>query len=225
MIFDTVNKFVYDTFKKMLVITNIQGCDTIMNVKTEKSSDKILAVTVKLMAEKGYKAVTIKEIANAAGLSEMTVFRAFGTKKAILDTIIENYMYSMPIEQIIREQLTYDLEVDLLMLSRFYQEMSTKNQEVFLISILERKTMPEIHLKLHDNVAKFRKVVVDYLATMQEKGRVVAGNPQIQASTLMQFNYGKFVANTLIGGGVVPSISDEEYLQEAVSIITKGLKA
>ncbi|MFC9711566.1 TetR/AcrR family transcriptional regulator [Paenibacillus sp. NPDC056933] len=195
-----------------------------MSSANESSSDKILSVTVKLMSEKGYKAVTIKEIATAAGISEMTVFRTFGCKKAILDKIIENYLYSAPIDNIVQERITFDLEADLKMLSKFYQDMVNKNQEVYLISIMERNTMPEIHLSIHNNVTKFISVVIEYMKTMQQKGKVITGDPVAQALTLMQFNYGKFVANTLTEGTDAIRLTNSDYLNEAVSIIAKGLK-
>ncbi|HWO96851.1 TetR/AcrR family transcriptional regulator [Fictibacillus gelatini] len=193
-----------------------------MSAKKENTADKILSSTVDLMSEKGYKAVTIKEIAAAASVSEMTVFRTFGSKKAILEAVIDNYLYSVPIEQIIQKNLTYELETDLLMISKLYHEVLKKNKKIYLISVMERKTMPEIHLGVHNNASKFFKIVTDYLQVMQQKGKVVKGNPKNQALTIMKYNYGKFVASTLLEG-IVPDVVDDG-LEEAVSIIARGLR-
>lgn len=191
--------------------------------KPKSTADKILAATVQLMAEKGYKSVTIKEIAAASSVSEMTVFRIFGTKKAILDAIIDNYLYTMPLEQTIKEKITYDLESDLLMISRLYHEALKKNKQVYLISIMERNTMPEIHLSVHKNAAKFLNVVIDYLKAMQQKGEVAIGDPETQALTIMQFNYGKFVANALLEDSE-SMLPRHDYLEDAVKIMAKGLR-
>ncbi|MGC4379137.1 TetR/AcrR family transcriptional regulator [Fictibacillus sp. Mic-4] len=193
-----------------------------MSAKKENTADKILSSTVDLMSEKGYKAVTIKEIAAAASVSEMTVFRTFGSKKAILEAVIDNYLYSVPIEQIIQKNLTYELETDLLMISKLYHEVLKKNKKIYLISVMERKTMPEIHLGIHNNASKFFKIVTDYLQVMQQKGKVVKGNPKNQALTIMKYNYGKFVASTLLEG-IVPDVVDDG-LEEAVTIIARGLR-
>ncbi len=45
------------------------------------TSDRILQSALQLMKEKGFQPVTIKEIADAANVSEMTIFRHFETKK------------------------------------------------------------------------------------------------------------------------------------------------
>ncbi|MFM1655202.1 TetR/AcrR family transcriptional regulator [Brevibacillus sp. B_LB10_24] len=193
-----------------------------MSTKTENTADKILSSTVDLMSEKGYKAVTVKEIAAAASVSEMTVFRTFGSKKAILDAIIDNYLFSAPIDQLIQKNLTYELETDLLMISELYHDLLKKNKKVYLISVMERKTMPEIHLSLHNKALKFLKIVTEYFQVMQQKGKVIKGNPETQALTLMRFNYGKFVSGLLLEG-ITPGFPDDN-LREAIAIIAKGLK-
>ncbi|SHF38523.1 transcriptional regulator, TetR family [Seinonella peptonophila] len=191
-----------------------------MSSKKEDTADKILSATVNLMAEKGYKAVTIKEIAAFASVSEMTVFRTFGTKKAILDTIINRYLFSEPIEQKIQENITYELESDLLMISKLYHDVLKKNKKIYLISIMERKTMPDIHLNVFKNASKFLGIVTEYLRDMQQKGKVISGNPETLALTIMRYNYGKFVASVLLEGTVS---EPENELKEAISIIAKGL--
>ncbi|MCD8508499.1 MAG: TetR/AcrR family transcriptional regulator [Bacillus sp. (in: Bacteria)] len=49
-----------------------------VHISTE---DRILHAAIDLMEQKGFKAVTTREIAIEAGFSEMTLFRHFGTKK------------------------------------------------------------------------------------------------------------------------------------------------
>lgn len=205
----------------MLVTNNYLKGENILSVRTENTADKILSSTVDLMSEKGYKAVTIKEIAATASVSEMTVFRTFGSKKAILDAVIDNYMFSSPIEQTIQQNLKYELETDLLMISELYHEVLARNKKIYLISILERKTMPEIHMSLHNKATKFLSMVTEYLRNMQQQGKVVEGNPEAQALTLMRFNYGKFVSGLLLED-IAPAFPDDD-LQASISVIAKGL--
>ncbi|MFD0713289.1 TetR/AcrR family transcriptional regulator [Paenibacillus sp. GCM10027626] len=190
-----------------------------MSAKIESTADKILSATIDLMSEKGYKAVTVKEIAAAASVSEMTVFRTFGSKKAILDAVIDTYLFSAPIEQTIQNNITYELEADLMMISELYHNVLKKNKKLFLISVMERKTMPEMHLNLHQNASKFFEVVTEYMRMMQEKGKVRPGDPKTQALTLMRFNYGRYVSSILLEENAIA-----EDLQEVVAIIAKGLE-
>ncbi len=182
------------------------------------TSERILSATLRLMSEKGYKAVTVKQIAAEAGFSEMTIFRTFGTKKAILDRLIENYLYTPPNEKTIRDRLTYDLETDLLMLSEFYHDTVGATEQIYLLSVMERFVMPDLHVNIHHNATKFTDIVADYLKTMQERGLAVAGDPLVQAATLMYFNYGKFATYTL-----VPRADRLKNLRDAVAVIARGL--
>ncbi|PKR86549.1 TetR/AcrR family transcriptional regulator [Heyndrickxia camelliae] len=193
-----------------------------MSSRTENTADKILSSTIDLMSEKGYNAVTIKEIAAAASVSEMTVFRTFGSKKAILDAVIDNYLFSAPIEQTIQKNIKYELEEDLLMISELYHDVLGRNKKIYLISIMERKTMPEIHLSLHNKALKFLSIVTEYFRIMQQKGKVIKGNPEVQAMTLMKFNYGKFVSGVLLEG-IAPSFPDDN-LKDSIAVIAKGLR-
>lgn len=192
-----------------------------MSARTENTADKILSSTIDLMSEKGYKTVTIKEIAAAASVSEMTVFRTFGSKKAILDAIIDNYLFSAPIEQAIQKNIKYELEKDLLMISEMYHDVLGRNKKMYLISVIERKTMPEIHLSLHNKALKFLNIITEYFRVMQQKGKVIEGNPETQALTLMRFNYGKFVSGLLLEG-IAPDFPDDN-LQDSIAVIAKGL--
>lgn len=205
----------------MLVTTNYRKRGMGLSARTDSTADKILECSLDLMSEKGYKAVTMKEIAAAASVSEMTVFRTFGSKQAILDAIIERYLSSAPVERIGRKNFAYELEEDLLMISELYHEVLNRNRKIYLISILERKTMPEIHRRLHDNASKLLQRVTEYFRAMQEKGKVVPGNPEAQALTLMRFNYGKFISGLLLEG-IAPAFQDDR-LEDAVAIIAKGL--
>lgn len=56
----------------------------------EQRRDQIIAVTIDLLLEHG-RDVTSKEIAEAAGIAEGTIFRAFGDKESLIDAAVERY--------------------------------------------------------------------------------------------------------------------------------------
>jgi AcrR family transcriptional regulator len=53
----------------------------------DSKSEKILAVAFQLFHQHGFKKVTMSEIAEAAGMSRPTLYAAFSSKEAILETI------------------------------------------------------------------------------------------------------------------------------------------
>jgi AcrR family transcriptional regulator len=59
---------------------------TVRNIPSPESDtrDRILAAALKLFARRGYDGTTTKDLAEAAGVAEGTLFRHFETKKSIL---------------------------------------------------------------------------------------------------------------------------------------------
>ncbi len=53
-------------------------------------------VALDLFAEKGYASVSTREIAQKAGITEMTLFRKFQTKKHLIGRILQECWYSPP---------------------------------------------------------------------------------------------------------------------------------
>ena len=64
-----------------------------MQIENVSTREKILAAATALIADKGFKETTTRDIAAASSVSEMSVFRHFGSKKAILLAIIQHYSF------------------------------------------------------------------------------------------------------------------------------------
>jgi len=67
----------------------------------EQRQDQIIAVTTGLLLEHG-RDVTSKEIAEAAGIAEGTIFRAFGDKDSLIDAAVERYLDPLPLRTALR---------------------------------------------------------------------------------------------------------------------------
>lgn len=63
-----------------MLVTNIND----MTTRSERTKRRLQDEAVKLFTERGYDAVTVEEIAAAAGVSHMTFFRHFPTKVSVL---------------------------------------------------------------------------------------------------------------------------------------------
>ena len=51
----------------------------------------VLAATLELLSQQGYEAMTTKEIASVAGVNEVSLFRRWGTKAAIVAEALQDY--------------------------------------------------------------------------------------------------------------------------------------
>ena len=63
---------------------------TSLPTKGSKTKEKILKVSLKLFASKGYKATTVRDIAGAMGVKQSALYNHFKNKDEILETLISN---------------------------------------------------------------------------------------------------------------------------------------
>jgi AcrR family transcriptional regulator len=82
-------------------MTQVQGRSRAAALPLEERRAAIVAATLPLFLEQG-GAVTSKEIAQAAGIAEGTIFRVFEDKTALLDAVIEAALDPAPTELAIR---------------------------------------------------------------------------------------------------------------------------
>lgn len=189
-----------------------------MNSHTSK---KILDASMALFSQRGYNSVTTKQIAQEAGVSEMTVFRYFVNKRNLFEQALERFMFSPKFKALFENSLVWDLEKDLLKISYYYQDALHKNQKIILMHFkndgLDYK--PESPLFKYPN--ELKKLLVDYLNRMKEKG-ALEENPEVLAVSILAVNFGFFMTY-LINKRLTKNTDLDSCISNFVKIITKGV--
>ncbi|MGC5326322.1 TetR/AcrR family transcriptional regulator [Brevibacillus sp. SYSU BS000544] len=185
--------------------------------------DKILHAALALMSEKGYSLVTTKEIAQHAGVSEMTLFRHFGTKKALFEKVVGRFSYGEHIHKLFDERLTYDLEADLLLISETYHRIMHNNKELFLLSFKEGQMLQELEAFFQRNPIMLKNLLIEYFKQMQRMGKMREIDPESTAMTYIWMNYGYFHSTTRCGKAI-SSIDVPAFVQQSVRIFLQGVQ-
>ena len=93
---------------------------------------QIYLAVIQAISERGYAGATTKQMADAAGVSEMTLFRKYGNKaelvKQAITFMIEETDFSSA------AQYTGNVEADLLRIVKAYQDTAVKNG-VFIFAL------------------------------------------------------------------------------------------
>lgn len=185
------------------------------------NKNKLMLAAIDLMAEKGYKGVSTKEIAAAAGVSEMTLFRNFGSKQNLLEKAVDHYHYSIEMTNVFHEKIIWELRADLLMISQMYFEIMERNRKLFLI-VLKDDELFEIREKAQKHPRILLELLTNYFTDMQKRKKMVATDVETQAITFMWMNYGAFMSQ-LFGASSITKIPRHDFIKSSVELFVRAL--
>ena len=97
------------------------------------TKERLLGATMKLVSEKGYLGATTREIAREAGVSELTLFRNFGSKEKLFEGLLGQYTF-LPRLRELRPRLD----------GLAYEEALMTIAKRFLLTLKEQKSFIKI---------------------------------------------------------------------------------
>jgi AcrR family transcriptional regulator len=105
------------------------------------SDAEILDAALQVIIEQGYTGATTRQIAAAANITELTLFRRFENKKKLVLAAIQQ-----EVEKFTNEQIGYtgDLVADLAHVVDFYQELVAKRGRLLPVLLAELPRQPEL---------------------------------------------------------------------------------
>ena len=195
-----------------------------MEGSKEMTSERILSKALELMKDKGFKAVTMRELAQASKVSEMTIMRHFQTKKGVLEAAVKRNSHDVgaKFEKIFESELVWELERDLERIALSYLSMMEMNRAVCLIAVQERATMPDLVNVISENTGRLKQFLVAYFDEMHKKGKIRTVNNAVQASTFLTTLFGYFLSTSLWGNQFIKE-SKELFVSQFIEVYCNGL--
>lgn len=120
-------------------MTRATGAGEGMNRTQDETSGALLAAAHRLLAEDGPEALTVRRIANEAGMSTMNVYSRFGGKDGVIDELYADG-YRRLIAAINAVPATDDVTSDLMRIARTYRDFARDNPTYY--GIMFRSTVP-----------------------------------------------------------------------------------
>ncbi|GAB2575303.1 TetR/AcrR family transcriptional regulator [Gracilibacillus alcaliphilus] len=194
-----------------------------MHEQKISTADRILQAALQLMKDKGFNLVTIKEIADAANVSEMTVFRHFETKKGVLEAAIEKNKVVPSFKHTFTKHITWELEQDLSLIAHAYLDVMEGNESICLIAIQERFTLPELADLISDHTEQLKVAITEYFDQMQAKGKMMTLDSYTQASMFLAMLFSFFMSTALWEKRFI-NMAKEEFIANSVRTFCHGIK-
>ncbi|MDD9266881.1 TetR/AcrR family transcriptional regulator [Paenibacillus sp. GCM10023248] len=192
-----------------------------MDASNLGSRDKLQMAAIHLIAEKGYNGVTTLEIAAAAGLSEKTLFRHFGSKQKLLEAAFDRYHYAEEMKKLFAEKLVWELEDDLLLITKSYHDIMNRNRKMIQISLKE--DLPGFRERTQRHPRQLLEFLTDYFIEMAARGSIRSDQPEMHAFSFMMMQFGAFM-NDLDSRTNYSTIGLEPFIEESVKVFARALK-
>lgn len=187
----------------------------------QETRERILSAARQLMAQKGYKGATTRKISELAGVNEVTVFRHFKTKVAILEELLNDILD-------VREQLEQGLEGDyanikelLVGYAKTYYYMLVERKEILMICMIEADNHPEV-VKLFSSLPMTAvEVLCNKLKEFQEQGYLPKADPCTAALMFVSTFFYAFMAKYRVSLDM--NLVEEELFENASDILLQGI--
>lgn len=120
------------------------------------TDEDIFQAVIRVITEKGYVGATTKEIAKAANISEVTLFRRFDNKLDLIKQAIEATISKTDFDTATR--YTGDILNDLTTVLEAYQGSAVKHGQLIFTMLTETLRSPELNEILTKPLEIFKKV-------------------------------------------------------------------
>lgn len=174
------------------------------------TSKKIMHEALKLFSEQGYYPTTTKQIAEEAGVNELTIFRHFGSKSNLFQVTTEHYVIDSHVDYILNDTEELSFEDSIMLITERIYNLFIQNTKLY-----------KVQMKLADNEKDFIKlklsrklvsVLEEYFSKLKEEKRI-KGEPEMMALTLINSLLGAFTVE-LLSDNTMTKISWQDLVKE-----------
>ncbi len=145
----------------------------------------LLDVTVRIFAESGWRGTTTRKVATAAGVNEVTLFRHFGSKEALLQAAIQ-HVGAADLPPRLPPHPEH-LRTELLGWGLALHGHATRHAKVIRTSLAEFEEHPELAPVTCEGALQAMADMVGYLTRARELG-LIDTEGSLEAATVMLMN-------------------------------------
>lgn len=136
-------------------------------------AESLFNAAVTVFAERGYGAATTREIAHRAGVSEVTLFRRYGTKAALIEAALNHCLARTPFAHLVASD---DVRADLAAIVRAYALTNQSYGGAVMTLLNEMPRHPELRNAasiLTANLSGAARIIQVH----QDRGHIGPGDP------------------------------------------------
>ena len=187
----------------------------------KQTREHILEKASHLFQTQGYARTTTQEIATQAGVAEVTLFRHFGSKKKLFQTVAHQLSGSVMMARV-ESQLSGDYHADLLLIGQRVLPGLIAQSETIRLLMFESSHFPEVQETVTQNPRELRQMLSAYFQRQMEAGKVQNLNPEVMAHAFFSMLFGYAIGQGTLTEPLSPEISLNEIVEQFIHIFVNG---
>lgn len=196
--------------------------------KTRKSFDEthdhIVRSTFDLFSRKGYASTSTREIAQNAGITEVTLYRHFRSKEELFAEVVQKNSLIPLIENLPPAVEAMPFEMKLRFLVTQFMELFQQKQKVFKLLIAELVSHPEHALMLFEKLPMRGLGLISRIFEKEiAKGTVKKLDPRLMARSLMGVFLAYNIMQEILRGKQVERFDARDVIDTFMEIFLNGI--
>ena len=191
-------------------------------IEPTNTRQRLIQAAAELFSTLGYARATTRTIAAEAGVSEVTLFRHFGSKKNLFAAVLEEYAGTPDMRAALGAQFTGDYPQDMLTLGRHFMHVLIERREAMRMMLCEAGHFEEVSDVLGQMPRGLRNSLSDYLRRQIAAGNIREMDPNGMAQAFFGMFFSYNVAQTIFGESMALETSIDQIIQLFVDIFVNG---
>jgi AcrR family transcriptional regulator len=195
-----------------------------MKVAGTHTRDLLLQATLKLISERGYLGTTTKDIAHEAGVTEMTLYRHFGTKERLFEELLKDYSFLPKLIALLPELMGRGAEEALFLVGTRYLGTLKERKALIKIFYQEVTNYPEKVKEVYNRfTGEIRATLAGFIRSLQERGEVRKDlSPELATRALLSMFNTYFMQEEIMQPAGMNSRDMEKYVRDVINIFLHG---
>ena len=192
----------------------------------QDTRERLLQATLELISEKGYHGASTREIAQRAGVSELTLFRHFGKKEILFEEMFKAHIFLPRLKHLLPTLVDLPVEEAFRTVGIRFLETLKERKSLVRIILCEMNTYPEKVRLVHSQaIRETATVLMSYLESLKEKG--VLRDVPLEAAAFMYLRtlFSHFMNEEILRQRELTPSEVKESVRHHVDIFLHGIVA
>lgn len=197
-----------------------------MRTTAEDRKAQIIREAGRLFSGEGYESVTIRQLADACGVTEPAIYRHFPSKEAIYSAVLESLGSRLDSTQLFQELETEtDVEVLLYRLATHISTFFVQHEDIHRLVLYSTLRGHGRSKQLFDSIrGSYVRFLTLQLNRLYDNGLIVQRNNEITARCFIGMVFDCALSVTVWRGMLGHTYSPEDVIANNIPIYARGLR-